>query len=98
MAAVEIETAAATATTAPSRKRRRAAVSPFQWLTLLIIALFVLVPLYTTVLGGFKEIGELRVNPFGFPPAGTRFGSPRYSAARSTSPRWAIHCSSRWEP
>ena len=31
------------------------------------IALFVLVPLYTTVLGGFKEIGELRVNPFGLP-------------------------------
>jgi raffinose/stachyose/melibiose transport system permease protein len=27
----------------------------------------VLVPLYTTVLGGFKEIGELRVNPFGLP-------------------------------
>ena len=24
-------------------------------------------PFYTTVLGGFKEIGELRVNPFGLP-------------------------------
>jgi raffinose/stachyose/melibiose transport system permease protein len=48
-------------------KRRRPAISIFQWVTLLGIAAFVLVPLYTTVLGGFKEIGELRVNPFGLP-------------------------------
>ena len=48
-------------------KRRRPIISVFQWVTLLVIAAFVLVPLYTTVLGGFKEIGELRVNPFGLP-------------------------------
>ena len=48
-------------------KKRRAPVSPLQWLTLLVVAAFVLVPFYTTALGGFKEIGELRVNPFGFP-------------------------------
>jgi raffinose/stachyose/melibiose transport system permease protein len=67
MAAVETATTAPVAATAPPRKRRRAAVSAFQWLTLLAVGLFVLVPLYTTVLGGFKEIGELRVNPFGLP-------------------------------
>ena len=31
------------------------------------IAVFVLVPLLATVLGGFKSLGELRVNPFGLP-------------------------------
>ena len=48
-------------------RRRRPAVSPFQWVTLLIIAAFIIVPFYTTALGGFKAIGELRVNPFGLP-------------------------------
>jgi raffinose/stachyose/melibiose transport system permease protein len=48
-------------------KKRKPAVSAFQWFTLLVIATFVLVPFYTTALGGFKEIGELRVNPFGLP-------------------------------
>jgi raffinose/stachyose/melibiose transport system permease protein len=48
-------------------KRRQPAVSPFQWATLLIIAAFIVVPFYTTALGGFKAIGELRVNPFGLP-------------------------------
>ena len=32
-----------------------------------LIAIFVLVPLLATVLGGFKTLGELRVNPFGLP-------------------------------
>jgi raffinose/stachyose/melibiose transport system permease protein len=67
MAAVETASAAPVATAAPPRKRRKPAVSGFQWVTLLVVCLFVLVPLYTTVLGGFKEIGELRVNPFGLP-------------------------------
>lgn len=48
-------------------KKRRPTISPFQWLTLLVVAAFVIVPFYTTALGGFKEIGELRVNPFGLP-------------------------------
>jgi len=34
---------------------------------LLVIALIVLVPMVVTVLGGFKTLGELRVNPFGLP-------------------------------
>jgi raffinose/stachyose/melibiose transport system permease protein len=46
---------------------RRPLISPFQWFTLLLIAAFIVVPFYTTALGGFKEIGELRVNPFGLP-------------------------------
>jgi raffinose/stachyose/melibiose transport system permease protein len=48
-------------------RRRRPLVSPFQWATLLVIAAFIVVPFYTTALGGFKAIGELRVNPFGLP-------------------------------
>lgn len=31
------------------------------------VAIFVLVPLLATLLGGFKSLGELRVNPFGLP-------------------------------
>lgn len=49
------------------RRRRRPEISPFQWLTLVLVALFIIVPFYTTVLGGFKSIGELRTNPFGLP-------------------------------
>jgi raffinose/stachyose/melibiose transport system permease protein len=48
-------------------RKRRPAISPLQWFSLLVIAAFVIVPFYTTALGGFKEIGELRVNPFGLP-------------------------------
>lgn len=56
------------APTLPSHsKRRRPPVSAFQWFTMLVIAAFIVVPFYTTALGGFKEVGELRVNPFGLP-------------------------------
>jgi raffinose/stachyose/melibiose transport system permease protein len=34
---------------------------------LAVAAIFVLVPLLATLLGGFKSLGELRVNPFGLP-------------------------------
>lgn len=59
------------------RRRRRPEVSVGQWISLAVIALFVIVPLYTTVLGGFKGIGELRTNPFGLPEswAGDNFTS-----------------------
>jgi raffinose/stachyose/melibiose transport system permease protein len=67
MAAIDTATVPPTAIASQPRKRRRPTLSLFQWFTLILIGLFVLVPLYTTVLGGFKEIGELRVNPFGFP-------------------------------
>lgn len=49
------------------KRRRRPEISAFQWLTLLVVGLFIVVPFYTTVLGGFKTIGELRTNPFGLP-------------------------------
>ncbi|MHC2724967.1 ABC-type glycerol-3-phosphate transport system permease component [Bradyrhizobium diazoefficiens] len=39
----------------------------FKALFLAVIAVFVLVPLLATLLGGFKSLGELRVNPFGLP-------------------------------
>lgn len=48
-------------------KARQPIISPLQWISLLAIAAFIVVPFYTTALGGFKEIGELRVNPFGLP-------------------------------
>ena len=49
------------------KRRRKPEISAFQWLTLALVAVFIIVPFYTTVLGGFKAIGELRVNPFGLP-------------------------------
>ncbi|BAM89714.1 putative sugar ABC transporter permease protein [Bradyrhizobium oligotrophicum S58] len=39
----------------------------FKAVFLAIVAIFVLVPLFATLLGGFKSLGELRVNPFGLP-------------------------------
>ena len=36
---------------------------------LFLVAGIVLIPLLATVLGGFKSLGELRVNPFGLPSA-----------------------------
>ena len=39
----------------------------YKALFLAIMATFVLVPLLATLLGGFKSLGELRVNPFGWP-------------------------------
>ena len=35
--------------------------------SLILVAGFVLVPMFATVLGGFKSLGELRTNPFGLP-------------------------------
>jgi raffinose/stachyose/melibiose transport system permease protein len=39
----------------------------YKTLFLAVVATFVLVPMLATVLGGFKSLGELRVNPFGLP-------------------------------
>lgn len=45
--------------------------TPFGGLTRLLVLIFVagiiLVPLLATAIGGFKELGELRTNPFGLP-------------------------------
>jgi len=55
----------ASADLAVRRRRRKPEITGWQWLGLALIVLFVVVPFYTTALGGFKGIGELRVNPFG---------------------------------
>ena len=39
----------------------------FRLLVLLLVAGVVIVPLLATALGGFKSLGELRVNTFGIP-------------------------------
>ena len=39
----------------------------YLYLSLSLVACLVLVPLVTTALGGFKSLGDLRVNPFGLP-------------------------------
>ncbi len=39
----------------------------YLYVSLTVIAAVVLVPLLTTALGGFKTLGDLRVNPFGLP-------------------------------
>ena len=49
------------------RKKRVWGISPLQWTTLVAISIFTLIPLYVTALGGFKNVGELRVNPLGLP-------------------------------
>src|SRR3954468_20061169 len=47
--------------------------APFTGLPRLLILCFVgalvVVPLLATAIGGFKELGELRTNPFGLPKA-----------------------------
>ena len=39
----------------------------FRYATLMLVAGLVIVPLTAAVLGGFKSLGELRVDPFGLP-------------------------------
>jgi len=39
----------------------------FRYATLMLVAGVVIVPLSATLLGGFKSLGELRVDPFGLP-------------------------------
>lgn len=40
-----------------------------QYLALFLVAGLVIIPLYATVIGGFKATGELRASPFGLPDA-----------------------------
>ena len=39
----------------------------YLYVSLILVAAVVLIPLVTTALGGFKTLGELRTNPFGLP-------------------------------
>lgn len=52
---------------ATTREKRRIPVSIGEFVGILFVAAFVLLPIYVTIVGGFKTIGELRTNPFGFP-------------------------------
>ena len=39
----------------------------YRWLVLLLVAGLCLVPLWATIIGGFKSSGELRTNALGLP-------------------------------
>ena len=54
-------------TEATSSVRMTAGTRIYLYGSLFFVAAIVLVPLVTTALGGFKGLGELRVNPFGLP-------------------------------
>lgn len=54
--------------TKTSTKRRKPnELALVQKLSLLVVGLFIAVPMFATTVGGFKEIGEMRANPFGLP-------------------------------
>ena len=54
--------------TDPVRYATPVTIAPvLRYAILFLIAGLVLIPLLTTVLGGFKSLGDLRVNPFGLP-------------------------------
>lgn len=67
--------------------------SPFGWPrpvrygVLLLVGAFVLLPLFMTVIGGFKELGELRTNPFGLPVA---WRWMNYAEIASSSRYWQM--------
>ncbi|APG94400.1 carbohydrate ABC transporter permease [Sinorhizobium americanum] len=50
-----------------SSARMTAGTRLYLYVSLSLIAILVLMPLVTTALGGFKSLGDLRVNPFGLP-------------------------------
>jgi len=50
-----------------SRRRPGFVAALYIYASLFIMAAVVLVPLLTTAIGGFKSLGDLRVNPFGLP-------------------------------
>lgn len=56
------------ANTGPSLGRRlNLSTQTYLYISLLIVASLVLIPLISTALGGFKTMGDLRGNPFGLP-------------------------------
>ncbi|KAB0675441.1 carbohydrate ABC transporter permease, partial [Aureimonas leprariae] len=50
-----------------SRRRLGFVTLLYLYGSLFVVAAIVLIPLLTTALGGFKALGDLRVNPFGLP-------------------------------
>jgi raffinose/stachyose/melibiose transport system permease protein len=57
----------------------------FRQAVLFLVAAAVLVPLVSTVLGGFKTLGDLRVNPFGLP---AQWQWQNYWSMLSGGPYW----------
>jgi raffinose/stachyose/melibiose transport system permease protein len=55
------------ATAASSGRRLSASTQTYLYVSMLIVAGIVVIPLLTTALGGFKTLGDLRGNPFGLP-------------------------------
>ena len=58
---------AATAIHQPSGRAPRGLGSIAIFATLVVLAAIVLVPIFATVIDGFKELGDLQANPFGLP-------------------------------
>jgi raffinose/stachyose/melibiose transport system permease protein len=50
-----------------SRRRQNTLYAVWRLAVLIVVAGIVLLPLLATVLGGFKDLGELRTNPLGLP-------------------------------
>src|SRR5689334_7671904 len=50
-----------------SGQRLRTGTQVYIYVSLVLVAGIVVVPLLSTALGGFKTLGELRGNPFGLP-------------------------------
>lgn len=50
-----------------TKRRKPNELALVQKLSLLVVGLFIAVPMFATAVGGFKEIGEMRANPFGLP-------------------------------
>ncbi len=63
----------------------------YRGLFLCLVAIFVLVPLLATVLGGFKTLGELRVNPFGLP---SQWEWQNYAEILFSQRYWQLLCNS----
>lgn len=56
-----------TDTSTGTATRMSAGTRIYLYVSLSLVAALVLVPLFATALGGFKSLGDLRVNPFGLP-------------------------------
>jgi raffinose/stachyose/melibiose transport system permease protein len=59
--------AVAATTRQTSRRRQNTLYAVWRLAVLIVVAGIVLLPLLATVLGGFKDLGELRTNPLGLP-------------------------------
>lgn len=59
----------------------------FKYVVCIAVSLIVIVPIITTLLGGFKSSGELLANPFGLPRS---FAGENFVEILSTSRFWQL--------